>query len=504
MCILPDVPLSAPASTLPGPAATLPPQQRQQLAREALAGQPITALAQRHQVSRKFVYQQLHRADEALQQAFAPPAAEPEPLLFWLPVTKPWLRQLVLGLVLIGRSSLRGVVELLADLFDYPLSLGTVHNILQEAVMTAQAVNGAQDLAGVRVGAHDEIYQARRPVLVGADVASTYCYLLSLEEHCDADTWGVRLLELHERGFQPEAIIADFGCPLRAGQALALPQIPCRGDIFHALRDGPAIVQTLENRAYQALEICNALERRNAQHQHRQGHADPKATRRLREARPAAQAAVALAEEVTILLRWLREDILAVNGLPVADRQALYDFVVQELHSRAAQGPQRLGQMTTLLRNHRAALLAFAEALEQDLAGLAQHFAVPLATVRAVLEVAVRAERDPRRWPADAALRQQLRGRYHELRVAVTALVAHTVRASSVIENLNSRLRSYFTLRRHLGPAYLHLLQFFLNHRRFVRSEHPERVGQSPAELLTGQRQPHWLERLGYQRFRRN
>src|SRR5262249_46362972 len=47
-------------------------------------------------------------------------------------------------------------------------------------------------------------------VLVGVDVASTYCYLLSLEEHRDADTWGVRLLELVDRGFQPQATIADF------------------------------------------------------------------------------------------------------------------------------------------------------------------------------------------------------------------------------------------------------------------------------------------------------
>jgi hypothetical protein len=41
------------------------------------------------------------------------------------------------------------------------------------------------------------------------------------------------------------------------------------------------------------------------------------------------------------------------------------------------------------------------------------------------------------------------------------------------------------------------LLQFFLNHRRFLRSEHAERVDHSPAELLTGACQAHWLEMLG-------
>ena len=112
--------------------------------------------------------------------------------------------------------------------------------------------------------------------------------------------------------------------------------------------------------------------------------------------------------------------------------------------------------------------------------------------------------RDPRRWQQDAALHRQLRGRYYPLSAAVDDVARHTVRASSVIENLNSRLRSYFFLRRHLGPDYLALLQFFLNHRRFLRSEHPERVGKSPAELLSGQSHPHWLQMLGFTLFSRN
>ena len=65
------------------------------------------------------------------------------------------------------------------------------------------------------------------------------------------------------------------------------------------------------------------------------------------------------------------------------------------------------------------------------------------------------------------------------------------------MENLNSRLRTYFTQRRHLGGSYLELLRFFLNHRRFLRSRHEERQGKSPRELMTGQGHPHWLTLLG-------
>ncbi len=87
--------------------------------------------------------------------------------------------------------------------------------------------------------------------------------------------------------------------------------------------------------------------------------------------------------------------------------------------------------------------------------------------------------------------------RFHAVFVAVSQAMAHTPRSNSLVENLNSRLRNYFTLRRHLGRPYLGLLQFFLNHRRYLRSERAERIGKSPRELTTGQTYDHWLTLLG-------
>jgi hypothetical protein len=75
--------------------------------------------------------------------------------------------------------------------------------------------------------------------------------------------------------------------------------------------------------------------------------------------------------------------------------------------------------------------------------------------------------------------------------------MARTPRSSSLVESLNSRLRNYFTLRRHLGTSYLDLLRFFLNHRRYMRNQLAERDGKSPRELMTGKSHPHWLSLLG-------
>ena len=154
-------------------AASLPSEVRQTIGVQALSRSvPISHLADKHQVSRKFVYQQGDKAQRSLDESFAP-SQEDDEVLFHLPVTKSWLYQLILGLVLICHSSYRGVVELFRDLFDMPISIGTVHNRLQKTARAATAINQAQDLSGITVGLQDEIYQANKPVLVGVDAASS-------------------------------------------------------------------------------------------------------------------------------------------------------------------------------------------------------------------------------------------------------------------------------------------------------------------------------------------
>ena len=93
--------------------------------------------------------------------------------------------------------------------------------------------------------------------------------------------------------------------------------------------------------------------------------------------------------------------------------------------------------------------------------------------------------------------------REHEVSRKFLYQQAHTAEEalSEAFAPSNSRLRTYFFLRRQLGEDYLTLLQFFLNHRRYLRSEDPSRVGKSPAELLMGEQHAHWLELLGHTRF---
>ena len=125
--------VSQPQSVSSGAAKSLSPAQRQALSVQALAGSAwITELAEQAQVSRKFIYEQKSIAAARVDLAFEPLADDDE-VLFYLPVTKQLLRQIILGLVLICHSSLRGVIEFLRDLLDFDISLGTVHNVVQGA-----------------------------------------------------------------------------------------------------------------------------------------------------------------------------------------------------------------------------------------------------------------------------------------------------------------------------------------------------------------------------------
>jgi hypothetical protein len=282
-----------------------------------------------------------------------------------------------------------------------------------------------------------------------------------------------------------------------------MPGLPCRGDVFHGLHEVMALVTYLENRAFDTMTAHHKLEHKKTK-THRQGRPTQALGRKASLARQAETQAIAVADDVALLARWLRDDIFAVSGLPYADRCALYDFIRAELQARQHLCPHRIAPVGTLLKNQRDRLLAFAAQLDHDLANVAAEFQVPVHLVRELLDLQNLDERQARRWQKEAVLRQKLRDQFYPLSQAVQDLADHVVRASSVIENLNSRLRNYFFLRRQLGPDYLVLLQFFLNHRRFLRSEHPERVDKSPTELLTGQTHPHWLDMLGYTRFSRN
>jgi hypothetical protein len=478
-----------------GAAARLPGNDRKDLAVSALArSATVSDLAARHGVSRKFIYQQTHKARAALDDAFTATMPD-DAVLFELTVTKTWLHQVIVGLALICHSSYRGVVAFLRDLLGVAISVGSVHDALQSATQQAAVINRQQDLSGIRVGLHDEIFHGGKPVLAGVDAHSTYCYLLVTEPHRDADTWGVHLLDAAAQGLKPDYTIADAGKGLRAGQRAAWGETPCHGDVFHIQRQCEGLANTLSRLAKGATSRRETLQTKLD----RAGPRDPDAglAAQLALARQTETQAVCLARDIRTLTQWLSHDVLALAGPALATRHLLFDFIVEELVRREPVDPGHIRPLRVALQNQRDNLLAFAGVLDAKLSAIAHAHAIAEPLVREACLLHRLSSTSVAYWQGWNQLRTKLGDKFLRLFDAVSQAMTQTPRSSSLVENLNSRLRNYFTLRRHLGNSYLDLLQFYMNHQCFMRSRCAERQGKSPREVMTGQSHPHWLTLLG-------
>ncbi|MGI8932433.1 MAG: hypothetical protein ACR2FS_00010 [Phormidesmis sp.] len=379
------------------------------------------------------------------------------------------------------------------------ISASTVRNRLNTAAEQASAINADQDLSSIEIDLRDEIFQVHRPVLVGMDGASTYCYLLKLAEYRDADTWGCHLLDAVDQGLAPTRTIADAGSGLRAGHQAAFGEaIPCHGDVFHLQHQCQTVSNSLIRQAIGATTRRQDVEQKMVIAQQKgQGN---RVSKKLTLARQYESSATSLARDVKTLIQWLNHDVLELAGPALTERQELYDFVVAELQRREGMGRKQVRVLRKALQNQRDDILGFSQVLDDKLADIAQNLKTPLNRVREMCLLFRKQPTSNAYWQAWNQLHQKLSGQFHPVYEAVQAAMKQTPRASSMVENLNSRLRNYFFLRKQLGPDYLSLLQFFLNSRRFLRSECEERVGKSPTELMTRERHPHWSELLGFNR----
>ena len=321
------------------------------------------------------------------------------------------------------------------------------------------------------------------------DSDSTYCFLLELVEHRDEDTWGWYLLEAEEQGLNPDYTIADAGKGMRAGQKAAWEKIPCHGDVWHMFDQCDALCRNLAKKAQGATTQRSKLEQKmEAAKLKGKGN---QLSAKLTQARKNEAILQKLASDLQTWLYWLRIDILSLAGPEWSERMELMNFIIEELQVREDQAHKGIKALRVALSNQKADLLAFAQVLDQKLADIAQNFQITLSQVRQVCFLMKESLSTNVYWQRWNQLYKLLSKKFLPVKEAVESAMKSTPRASSLVENLNYRLRNYFFLRKHLNSDYLDLLRFFLNHRTFIESRVTERVGKSPRELMTGKKHPH-------------
>jgi len=210
-----------------------------------------------------------------------------------------------------------------------------------------------------------------------------------------------------------------------------------------------------------------------------------------------------LSETIDTLISWIEHDVFNMAGYNPNVRRELFDFIVVEFKKLEKIHKHRIRTIRVKLKNQRDLLLVFADVLNDKFAHIAKESSHTLETIWVMCELQRCKQSGDNYAIRSLPLQFQLGEKYDAVEDAVIAAMNTTEKTSSMVENLNSRISPYFFLRKEIGNDYLQLLQFYLNHTAFLRSEDPKRRKKSPTEILTNKPHDHWLELLGFKRFKR-
>ncbi len=472
-------------------------EQRKNIAINVVANyQTITAAANENNVSRKFVGQQRDKALQGISNNFK---EQDNNILFYVPVTKSWLQQMVLSLTMFCKSSYRNTINILDYLFDFPISVGSIFNIVHKASDNAKKLNDAQDLSNIKEAAIDEIFLNNDPILTGIDLHSTYCFLLKDEDNRDGETWGKHLNLLKEQGLNPNKFIADFGSGLRLGLNLAYTGTPCNGDVFHVLFDLKKLSRYFKNRKKSRDTILVELSTKFDKAKHPE-----KKEKLLNQIQIAKSDAVKfdhLSSSIATLVDWMAHDVLSIAGSNPIERKELYDFIVAEIKLLEKIHPHRIKASRVTLENNRDNILAFTVEMDQEFTELANIFDVTKNDIWNLCELHRCQRFSDKYYQRSEKIRDVLGSKkYIILMGLIGQIIKSTTRSSSLVENLNSRIRPFCNLRKQMGENFSELLKFFINHNPLSCSRKKERQNKTPAEMLNKKSHPYWLEMLEFDR----
>lgn len=404
------------------------------------------------------------------------------------------------------KASYRNIKQCLETLFNYDISVGTVFNIAQQAIEAAKKINNTQDLSNIAGATVDELFHLNKPTLTGADLHSTFCFLLADEDSRDGGIWTNKLLELKKQGLDPKKFIADFGNGLREGIATVYEDTPCNGDVFHVLYYLKNMVRYFKNALKSRKSYLQQLEGKFSKISTNLDHnKNLIKTRDLNEKIMLAEEEIdkfeLLAANTSTLVSWMMHDVLSVAGPNKETRIELYDFILEELKKLQQIYQHRIQGAYTFLNDNKPEILSFVDDLEQEFSKLAKIFNLPITDIWELCELCRCLRFSEKYYQRSEKIRRKFgENQYILLLGLVGQIVTSTTRASSIVENLNGRIKPYYEIRKQIGRGFNELLRFFINHTPLSCSRKKERKNKTPAELLMKQAHSSWLEMLGFKK----
>jgi len=448
----------------------------------------VSDVADLFQVTPSAAYKNIRYAEEALANV-GERSAEADDLIH---VDKHLVDKTILTLALDAQAPIEGIMRALLRILGprAARSKGYISQKLKEAgAFVKEHIDGKVDLSAIEQGAIDELYEGNdKPVFTCIDPDSTYIF--GMEQHDDrkGGTWKSMLDGLKAQGLNLKVILSDAGSGLRKGSKDAFPDAAQQSDVFHVLKDLGGSVYRFKDTILAKLNVICTLEDRISRDRKHWTDKYKKMKQDLRKATKEMEPLYADYEEIGILYCWVRE-LVGFSGYTRSTVEKLIDDLLARMDDIASRdNAYNLRREIERFRSRLPSILTFLDRLFARFHEEAAKRCVPVEAFHILYQ------RHGTRCDSVAhkMLTQELEGligkeKLREIEKEHNRILGHIKRASSIVENVNGRIRVFMDIKRHMSGNFYCLLKAYLNHKKYHRSRIASRKGKSPIELLTGE-----------------
>jgi hypothetical protein len=388
--------------------------------------------------------------------------------------------------------------------FDYqPSSVGYLSESLQDYGRCAPSTLSMPHQKVVFY-LSDEIFAIRAPILVTIDAQSTAILKIELASDRSAQTWETHFQDLGAHRFHSLGMASDRGVGLKAGYQAACQDGFWVCDQFHEFQDLFHRCHHLERQAYGAIgkeieaaeTFANAKSEANLQ----------KRLEHYEQTRQACEHAIERYDQLNLLLGMLREALYLCSNLGrLRTVEGVRSDLTVMLNLMEDINDAKLPKLLKSIRAHMDDILVPFRQVERihtdllevmpeeivDALALAWHHDHLFYQSRGKKKQYHRRESDYWLNFSEGLLDDQ----FDELKAQVFEKLDSIVKASSLVEMVNSLIRPYLnSCKGQITQETLNLIMFYHNHRRYKSGK---RQGKAPIELLTGEAlQGDWVELL--------
>lgn len=465
----------------------------------AVAGDSVSQIANDFNTNRVFVYDQKNKVLKVLDENFDINKSIPIATIS----NENHLKRTIISTALSCKGSVRGIQQHLNDVFDISVSTGKISGILTEAAISAKKFNDSIMLDVIKKGAHDEIFQAGVPVLVGVEPMSTYIYLMEFDDKRDKIAWSMAMYEKHvNQNLNLETSVTDGGLGMKSGIKEVFEEMNEQSDIFHIEMNITKLIRTIENNAYRSIKFEYENRTKCLKEYNKIGTKNEsednysKAYEEYEKAVKESNKKIDFYDTLNIIGKFIKETF-DIGGYTFSERKELLKYLTGEL-KKLSIIDSRTGSIANNIESNMDNILLFVKEAEQQMDILAQVENIDKEILQLMWKQNLYSINNNKYWILDVVIRKALKKNYENIREKFKAIVNKLVRASSIVECMNSLIRPYIELKKTLKGNFLDLLQFYLNNRKYSASRKEDRKGKSPLELLTGKDYPCWLDILGY------